>query len=337
MQKVKNKDIAEALGISTAAVSLALNNKPGVSEETRQKVFALANINTKPNSAPKQLLFIIHKSHGEIIIDKPFFSDLIEAVQTQATQNNYNVIVSYYTYTMDLCDYIHSLNMQNAVGAVILATEMLSDDLNQYKQLVMPFVLLDSDFDIEPYDAITIDNQSAILRAFEYAYKLGHRDIGYLRSGVYINNFAHRFDGYRKALRQHGLEHQNCPVFTLHCNIEMAYLQMREILSQLPRDFKMPTCFLADLDYLAIGAINALKEYNYRIPEDISVIGFDDVTACEIITPQLTTVRVNRGDIGRLAINTLIDRIENPHPYHIHTQISSDLIIRKSVRDISQV
>ena len=60
-------------------------------------------------------------------------------------------------------------------------------------------------------------------------------------------------------------------------------------------------------------------------------------TACEIITPQLTTVRVNRGDIGRLAINTLIDRIENPHPYHIHTQISSDLIIRKSVRDISQV
>ena len=81
MQKIKNKDIADALGISTAAVSLALNNKPGVSEETRQKVFALANIKASSPHSSKQLLFVIHKRHGEIIIDKPFFSNLIEAIQ----------------------------------------------------------------------------------------------------------------------------------------------------------------------------------------------------------------------------------------------------------------
>ena len=337
MQKIKNKDIADALGISTAAVSLALNNKPGVSEETRQNVFALANIKASSPHSSKQLLFVIHKRHGEIIIDKPFFSNLIEAIQIEASKSNYTVVVSHYTYDMNLESYIQSLNEQNIDGVVVLATEMLREDLEQYKKLTIPFVLLDSDFDIEPYDAITIDNQSAILCAFEYAYSLGHRNIGYLKSGVYINNFSHRFDGYLKGLRQHGLEFRSCTVFTLHCNIEMAYLQMCEILKQLPHDFELPTCFLSDLDYLAIGAIRALTEYNYRVPEDVSIIGFDDVNACEFITPQLTTMRVNQDDIGRLAVQTLVDRINNPHSYHIHTQVSSDLIIRKSVKNICNV
>ena len=329
------------LGISTAAVSLALNNKPGVSSETRAKVLSLIGQNegsyktsiSQPDTR-QTILLIIHKRHGKIIIDKPFFSDLIESVQITAIENNFSVVLSHYTSTLDLNTYIDSLNMYNAAGIILVATEMLSEDLQCYKQLKVPIVLLDSEFEFEQFDSVTIDNSSAILNAFQYAYNMGHRDIGYLRSSVYINNFSQRYDGYLKALRHFSLTDNVCPVFSLHNNVEMSYLQMKQILERLPADYKMPTCFLCDLDYMALGAMNALKAFGYRVPEDISIIGFDDVPACEVSSPPLTTVQVNRNDIGKIATNTLIERIKNPHSYYINIRVSSKLIIRESVQNI---
>ncbi len=341
MTRLKNKDIASKLGISTAAVSLARNNKPGVSEETRAKVLALIKHNeenyyspTSQVSTGQTILFIIHKRHGEIIIDKPFFSDLIESVQIAAVKNHFSLEISHYTSDLDLSKYISSLNMANVAGIVLLATEMLQEDLQFYKELNVPIVLLDSVFEFEQFDSVTIDNTTAILQAFNYAYNMGHRNIGYLRSSVFINNFDQRYDGFLKALRYFSLTQCTHPVFSLHSNIEMSYLQMKQILEHLPPDFKMPTCFLCDLDYLGIAAMNALKDFGYKVPEDISIIGFDDVAACEICSPPLTTIRVNRNDIGRIAVNTLINRIRTPHSYYVHTYVSSELIVRKSVKKI---
>ncbi len=341
MKKLKNKDIAEMLGISTAAVSLARNNKPGVSDETRDKVLALLGQKEEPSyasalppNAGQTILFIIHKRHGEIIIDKPFFSDLIESVQIAAVNNHFSLELSHYTSALDLNTYIDTLNMHNVAGIILLATEMLPEDLQFYKKINVPIVLLDSIFEFESFDSVTIDNSTAILQAFNYAYTMGHRNIGYLRSSVFINNFDQRYDGFLKALRHFSLTESVHPVFSLHSNMETSYLQMKEILTHLPSDFKMPSCFLCDLDYLGIGAMNALKDFGYRIPEDISIIGFDDVTACEICSPPLTTVRVNRNDIGRIAVNTLIERIQMPHDYYIHTHVSSKLVFRKSVLDL---
>lgn len=345
MKRIKNKDIASELGISTAAVSLAINNKPGVSDETRRKVLAMieagggGNVSvTSQRTVGKNntLLFVVHKRHGEIIIDKPFFSDLIESVQMEATRHNYTMMVSHYTWALDLHSYVDSLNDLKPAGIVLLATEMLSEDLSEYKRLAAPFVLLDSAFDTEEFDCVSIDNQNAILRAFEYAYSMGHRDVGYLRSSVYINNFDHRFDGYLKGIRLYNLEHRNHPVFSLHSNVEMSYQQMRNILEHRPSNLGMPTCFLSDLDYIAIGAMSALKEFGYRIPEDVSVIGFDDVTSCEIYQPPLTTMRVNRTDIGRIAVTTLLERVHTPHSYYTQTYVSSDLIVRDSVKRITE-
>ncbi len=341
MNRIKNKDIASILGISTAAVSLARNNKPGVSDETRAKVLSLINqsedthdTSESQENAKQTILLIIHKRHGEIIIDKPFFSDLIESVQMTAIDNDFMLVLSHYTPALDLNTYIDSLDMENVAGIILIATEMLSEDLQYYKMLNVPIVLLDSEFEFEQYDSVSIDNTTAILNAFKYAYDMGHRNIGYLRSSVYINNFGQRYDGFLKALNLFSLADSVHPVFSLHSNVEMSYLQMKQILEHLPPDYKMPTCFLCDLDYMAFGAMNALKEFGYKIPEDISIIGFDNVTVCEICTPPLTTIQVNRNDIGKIAANTLIQRIQHPHSYHISIHVSSELIIRKSVQDI---
>ncbi len=336
MKKIKNKEIAEILGISTTAVSLAINNKPGVSEETREKVLAILAENVREqqvfnNENLGNLLLIIHKKHGQIIIDKPFFADLIESVQTTALKYNFSLELSHYNSSQNIEEYIEGLMNKDISGIVLLATEMLPEDLMYYRKLRIPIVLLDSLFEMENYDCVTIDNTASIVQACKYVYDLGHRDIGYLQSSVYINNFRDRYDGFANAIRRLNIEKYNHPVISLPCSIETAYIQMKEFFKKMPEDFKMPTCFLSDLDYISIGAMRALKEAGYRIPEDISMFGFDDVAVCEVCMPKLTTIRVNRKDIGGIAVDTLVRRIENPHDYCVSIQVSSEMIVRESV------
>lgn len=340
MKKLKNKDIAHILGISPSTVSLALSNKPGVSEMTRRKIFSLLNsenttFHASSLSDSSSLLLVIHKKHGEIIIDKPFFSDLIESVQLEALSKNYSLSIVYYTDNIDLNSFIQQLQSTPADGLILLATEMLSEDFQYYKKLDIPKILLDNTFEFEQVDSVTLDNTAATLKAFKYAYDMGHRNIGYLKSSVFIHNFGYRFQGYLQALSLFGLEGSNHPVYSLHCSIEQAYLKMSDILRHLPSGTKMPTCFLADIDYIALGAMRAFQECGYQVPEDISIIGFDDNTACEVCSPQLTTIRVNRTDIGRIAADNLITRIRYPHSYNTHVEVSSELIVRQSVKNIS--
>lgn len=340
---LKNKEIAKILGISPTAVSLALNNRRGVSEETRARVLELQKYGTKANDQLwvndeekiNKLLMIIHKSHGEIIVDKPFFSDLIESVQLGALEHNYVLEVAH-VEAVDAQAYVDALNRQDYKGIILLATEMQEAEYQIYKCLNLPFILLDGSFDFECCDSVTIGDYNDIVRAFEYAYDMGHRRIGYLRSNKSISNFEHRYDGYQKALRLFSLEKDSSIVFKLSPNITGSYEDAKKLLRELDDNYEMPTCFLCDLDYIAFGAMKAFTEAGYHIPKDISIIGFDDVAACEICTPSLTTMRVNRNDLGRITVKQLLEKVENKGDYHAQLQISSELVIRNSVHKIEK-
>lgn len=337
--KLKNADIAKMLGISKTAVSLALNNRPGVSEETRRKVFELVNANVNKSlyvdgTTNKTFLLCIHKKHGEVINDKPFFTELIESIQQEAMKQAYLLTLIHYMPGQNMQEYINYIASMPIDGMLVLATEMDYEDLQYYKQVKVPMVLIDGSFELADVDSVELDNQAAIFRAFDYAYQQGHRDIGFLKSSTYINNFGHHFDGYMKGIREYGLEKSNHPVISLPCSIDGAYKKMKEFMKNKPKDFIMPSIFLADLDFIALGAMQALKEFGYSIPEDISFIGYDDVSACDIYEPALTTTRVNRTDLGRLATERLIQIVNNPLPFYICTQVSSVLVIRKSVKSL---
>ena len=118
--------------------------------------------------------------------------------------------------------------------------------------------------------------------------------------------------------------------------IDEAYEEMKAFLETKPEDFQMPTLFLADLDHLALGAMKALKEYGYKIPEDVSLIGYDDISACKIAEPPLTTVGVNTDDIGRIAVDRLIHRMKEPGDYHVTITVSSKMVLRESVSRIME-
>ncbi len=338
--RLKNKDIAQKLGISTTAVSLALNNRPGVSETTRRQVLELVNdiaseavqtLNEETDLPNRSILLSVHKKHGHIINDKPFFSDIIETAQQELIRLSYNMILSHYVPGQSMPQYIQYIKTLPISGIIIIATEIDKEDLSYYKQLSVPIVLMDGSFDFEEIDSVTLDNQASILRAFDYAVKMGHKNIGYLASATYITNFEYRMDGFIKGIRKYHLEDYPHPTVKLPCHVQGAYEEMNAFLDHPPKGFEMPTIFLSDLDFIALGAMNALKEHGYRIPDDVSLIGYDDVAISAISSPPLTTTRVNHMDIGRFAAKVLLDRIANPRTCNTTLHVSSELIIRNSV------
>ena len=342
--RLKNKDIAEMLNISTTAVSLAINNRPGVSEETRRKVMALLRDNANESyesmsasempvsGATGSILISVHKKNGEVMNDKPFFSDLVETIQQEAMKQQYTVMIAHYMPGQDLIRYMQYLKGIRCDGIIVFGTEIDEADLKEYMRIDRPMVLMDTSFDLAPIDSVALDNQNAMYRAVNYAYQMGHRRFGYLRSSVSIMNFVHSYDGFRKALREREIEKEEL-LIDLPTSIDGAYQEMLAYLKAHP-DTEMPTIFIAELDYIALGAMKAFKEMGYRIPDDISMIGYDDVAACEISEPTLTTNRVNHLDIGRLTMQRLAEIIRNPGAYYTTTQVSSDLIVRDSVKDL---
>ena len=339
--RLKNKEIAKRLGISATAVSLALNNKAGVSEETRQKVLKLAGLtNTSPTRArhatePNQsLLLSIHKKTGKIIDDKPFFTNLIETIQQEAMNYQYGLTVTHYLPGMDIDQYISYISAMPVSGILILGTEIDHEDFEKYERIGIPCVLLDASFDTKSVNSVEIDNRGSVLRSMKYAVSMGHRNIGYLKSDTPIENFRHRLSGYWEGLHQFDLIDGNHPIIELPCSIDGAYEGMKEYLKHRKNAGSLPDAFLADLDYIAIGAMRALKEAGYRIPEDISIIGYDNLALCLVSDPPLTSVSVSQADIGRMGVKILLYKIEELTTSDLMMTVGTDLVIRSSVSDI---
>jgi len=328
---MKNKEIAKRLGISAASVSLALNNRPGVSDKTRSQVLRLKNSDIESQLHVKKpvIQFIIHKASGAIIDNKPFFANLVSTLQQESLRYDYQLNVFYFTPDMPTDVFIRAISSPDAAGTILLATELSREDLDMYRTLPQPLILIDGLSANDRYDTVTISNRTSVLHALSFAYGMGHRKIGYLKSRFPISNFEERFDGYLDGLNFYGLDVDSCPVIELDCSIEGAYRSMSRYLDTAS---KLPTIFLCDLDYIALGAARALKEHGYRVPEDVSVIGFDDIAECEAFDPPLTTLRVDNDDIGKFGVRLLHDRITNPAMARTDTQISTQLIERGSTR-----
>lgn len=340
MAKLKNKDIAEALGLSTAAVSMVLNDKPGVSDDTRRKVLKYYHDHADPSpltvarSSKKALIFEIFKKSGEIVIDKPFFSEMMASIEIEAKKQGYVLIVTHYDPSMDIDEHIEQINSQGAAGVIILATEMTNEYYPHYEKLDVPYVLLDGYLDDYPCNSVTLDNSNAIYRAYQYAYDMGHRNIGYLKCSTDIPNFTHRLDGFFKARRElePDLLSTNPIIYTVPGNLEGSNAAMKTILED--SDNLMPTCFIADLDFIAIGAMMAMRDHGMQVPDDISIIGFDDIEFSAISSPPLTSFHLHQKTLGKYAVKMLLEEIQSPTTLLKNIRVSSELIIRKSVKNL---
>lgn len=336
---IKSKDLAQMLGVSPSTISMVLNNKPGISDATRKLVLdKIAELNSQTseifNVIPSSsfIYFIIYKKHGKVVGDTPFFSQLIEGIESTVKASGSNLQIAYYNEGSDLSLSLPLLYTKDCKGIILLATEMSFTDVQVFAHLNIPIVLLDSYFDELALDTIVINNSQAARSAARFLIGNGHKKIGYLHSAFHINNFSERKDGFYRELRRKNIEIRPDLEYKLIPTADGAYADMKEILEAHK---EMPTAFFADNDIIALSAIRALKEFGYRIPDDISVIGIDDMPMCELMDPPLTTMQVPKHEMGIMAVKRLLDVIQDHGREIVTLQLRTSLVQRSSVKNIS--
>lgn len=337
---MKNVEIAKLLNVSTATVSLALNNKPGVSEETRQKIIELKNASLREDVSrirkemPHGTIgLLIYKKRGDVIVETaPFFVDLMKAIDTGTSSSSFALNIIYFSEA-SLLENIENVNRSNLCGLMVIATEMSEEDGVVFRQhLKIPYVLTDVAFSSCGTDCVLMNNRSGIHQAVNYAYSLGHRRIGFVNSSQQCNNFTERCDAFRARCA----ELQLCGdyIYTVGSASEAA---RNDFLHILENDPELPTVLVAASDTIAMGVMEALKRKGLRIPEDISIIGFDDMPAVQYLTPALTSVRLKNQRIASVAVARLISKILDPseRSYTLQQYVDVELIPRASVAPIS--
>ena len=328
--KVNIKKLSELSGYSPATISNALHNRRGVSRQTAAKVWKLAQeAGYKVKTSTRSIKLVTYSDSGEVFSDSPFFTTLMEGVENEARRRGFDTtIFNLYRRQPDYEQKLQQLLADTSSALLLMGTELGEQDAKRFLEAKAPLVLLDCSFDTLNFDAVLMDNENSVAQAVDYLVSRGHTEIGYLRGSVRIRNFIKRGRGYRRAMEVHGLPINERFVLDLRPSIAGAYQAMDAILKT---GRPMPTAFIADNDMIALGAMQALQRNGYRIPEDISVIGFDDISFCEVFLPHLTTVRVYQKELGQVAVQELIALMQNPERVKTKTTTLNELIIRNSV------
>lgn len=330
------KELAKLLNLSEAAVSMALNNKPGVSTATRQRVLEAAREHgydfsrlkeaEEPKTDEGTVSFLIYRKHGAVVSDTPFFSQLTEGIEQGCRRQRYKLNINYLYGDNNVGKQLSQLPYSN--GILLLATEMKLEDFEPFHALSVPLVVLDTWYESLGYDSILINNFQGAYQAANYLIRRTKSQAGYLRSSYPIGNFNERADGFYKAIRENGMSASRSPVLSLSPSVEGAYKDMLELLES---GEKPARSYFADNDLIAAGAVRALKEKGYRIPEDVAVMGFDDMPLCTYIEPALTTVHVPKQYMGQIAVQRLLQIIKGSENYPVKIEIGTNIIKRKSV------
>ncbi len=330
------KQLAAKLGLSESAISLALNDKPGVSRETRRRVIEAAkaygyDFSKKASAGTGRkgtICFAIYKKSGAVVSDTPFFSTLTDGISMGCRRQHYDCVVRYLYEDDDIADQVYTLGASQFSGIILLATEIDEGTLKGFNRLGIPMVVLDAYYEKLDFNFILINNVQGAYMATEHLIKKRRTQPGYLRSDYWISNFEQRADGFYKAIRAAGMSTAKSQVLRLTPSQEGAYADMKRLLNAGERPVD---CYFADNDLIAIGAILALKEAGYRVPEDVAVVGFDDMPACEYMDPQLTTIMVPKLFMGETAAMRVIQLIEGANTQPLKIEVSTKLVRRRSV------
>lgn len=341
MGKITMKDIAERLDISINAVSLALNSKAGVSEETRKQVLDVAEelgyLDKSPkfvkSFANKNICVIIKKYYFE---DNTFYSKIMMGIGEESRRKGYDIITCLINETEE--NIPSCIESKKVCGIIVIGT-IVDEYLVKLKNYKIPVVLVDHTSLLESTDSILTDNKLGSFNITKLLIEKGYKDIGFFGDLEYSLSIKERFFGYREAIKKF-LKFNNfkeAEVFieeqSVLYDVEQNIIDknIEGIKERINRINKIPEAFVCSNDNAAIALITSLKELGYMVPKDIAVVGFDDIVLSSLIEPKLTTVRVEKDFMGRKAVDRLLWRIENKKDPDEKTILSVEVIERDSV------
>jgi DNA-binding LacI/PurR family transcriptional regulator len=335
MARITLKDVAKQAGVSFKTVSRVINHEPNVTVETYEKVNqAIAELHYVPNLAARSLSRGKSKAIGLLTgwpVITPFTSTLIEQCLLESNQNGYSMVLFF--HGKDSVKKVVDAYLGKQVDGIILDTNAADDEelTHQLNALNIPYVVIHPNRKNGHSNAsfIQIDNTEAAKQAVDYLIKLGHRAIGYIAYRSGLNHEEERFCGYRRALDEAGIRPCNDWVFIGNSSgFQLGYTGAKELIHNHPE----LTAIFTEIDEIAMGVISAIWQMGLKVPDDISVVGFDDISYATMITPPLTTIHQPIIEIARTAVKHLINLIESPDAEHIDLVMPTQLVVRDTCK-----
>jgi DNA-binding LacI/PurR family transcriptional regulator len=323
-------EIAELAGVSKTTVSRVINNKPDVNPETRENILELiAKYNFQPNVFAKAIssqksnnIGLIIPYTVDYIFSNQFYVDVLRGISTEIENSNYYLLICY----VHEANYVDIFRQKRVDGFVLMSPASLHRDIIRELQCAeAPFVSTAKLLDEEAMVYVDVDNVRGASLAVEHLISLGHEKIAFVGKPA-LTSSQDRLTGYRQVLEKHGIAYQEDFVrVTASSSVKAGY----EVMADLLQMDNPPTAVFLANDVMAMGAIKASQDLNLRVPEDISIVGFDDVPLAQYTTPALTTVRQPAFEKGVEATRLLLQFLENGI-VPVSRTLDVELIVRNS-------
>lgn len=311
--KVTMKDIADRLGISINAVSLALNNRPGVGDEMRRKILRVAEETGYLQKKSKYVRTFMRTNLCVMMQriyagDMNFYGRVLYAVSQEAGRYGYDVIMSFFDET-DMQP--PSCVAEHRVSGIIIIGKMGDENIDRLQSYHIPLVVVDHASLRRPLNCIVTDNKLGGFIQTQYLLDKGFKRLGYFGDLRYSLSIKERHFGFREAVAQSGLTDDEEAYVRQYsvtaAGVEQAVLDddKRVGLRLLQGMEELPEAFVCSNDKAALYLVRVLRDLQVRVPEDVSVVGFDDIDLAQRVTPKLTTVRVDKEDMGARAVQRI--------------------------------
>ncbi|MFB6290413.1 MAG: LacI family DNA-binding transcriptional regulator [Candidatus Bipolaricaulia bacterium] len=332
MERVTMQDIADRTGVSINTVSRALNDKPDINEETKKEILQVADeLNYQPNRFAQGLRSSKTYTIGVIVADilNPFFSALLKGVEKAAREEGYSIIVqdTDEEYENEKSA-IQTALAEQVDGLLITPVQTDNQTIIDLKQSELPFVLLGRHFDELDTPYVVTDDVQGESTAVEHLIEKGHERIALINGPTHISSSKERLKGYKQTMKKHGISIPDSFILQNNVTMEEGYKTGRELLSSSHK----PTAVLCYSDFVALGVLKAARELGLKIPEELAVVGYDDIFFSNNLEVPLTTVRIPKRELATQAFGTLMNLIteEDTGSSFIHQRLEPELVIRAS-------
>ena len=341
MKRITINDVAQRAGVSKSTVSHVLNNTRFVEDATRLKVLdAIKALNYRPSSIARSLVKKQTSTIGLLISDvsNPFYHEVIHGVESVALENGYDIFLCNTHYDLNQAmKFVQSLEDKLVDGVLCMTSSLSRDIITELSSNNIPMVVLDwNASEIKDIAAtISIDFSKGIFEAVKYLVELGHKQFAHVSGPLDFWTSRLRRDLFLNALSESGIDPQRALIIEGNLRINGGRRALEKIVTVDPQ----PTAVFTANDLMALGIVWAAKDYNLQIPQDLSIIGLDDIELSTQITPPLTTVSLPRYEIGSQAMQMLLQQIDSAQTKQdnidqLNRVVETNLIIRQSTASV---
>ncbi len=331
------QDVARYAGVARSTVSHVMNGSAPISQETKERVLkAIKELGYKPNALARGLRKNQTKMIGLIVpdISTEFYANIAKGVIDVAYEHDYTVVLCGTQYDLSREKMEVNTLIERRIDGMIFAGGGGDDQyILNLTQVGIPIVLADRGIMRSTIPSVETDNITAIKKIVGYLVGRGHKRIGFVSEPLVMTNLSQRFIGFELALEENNINQELAHIYIdkrLQLDkLRQAYEFMKEIFETKPLN-SLPTAFVTTSDLIAIGIINAVKSRGLKVPDDIAVCGFDDISIASSIDPPLTTIFQDNISMGRISAELMMENIENPRGITKRVLLDPKLVIRKS-------